>query len=474
MSSVRFRSLSQIFTLAVVLISVPLVAGTVLAFFYIERLSSDSRELVVRSLEIGRESEKLIAHIEELSRTARQYLVVRDQEVYNLYSQKHVRLIDTVEWLELLMDNQEAKQVLADIREASWTALERMQQASDSPEAEIDTEIFDRLIGLSEDLSFFSNDAIRGRLDETTRRVETARGGLYWVWGVSAVLIVAFIMVFAWFIARPLRRMDTQIRRLGRGYFDDPIKIEGSSDIAELGSRLDWLRERLLEVDRIKEHFFRETSHQLKTPLASIREGVDLLLEQAQDSDPEHRRQVLELVHGNSTELQRMLDNMLKFSAWRADPGHLHKERFEMKPVVEGVVRRFSTQVMTHELEVRVDCPEDFEVNMDREKCRVILDNLVSNAVKFSPQKGVIFVRVSRERSGLRIAVSDQGPGIRPDLRDRIFELFYLREGSDSNGTQGSGIGLALVKAYAQAHGGEVRVESSEYNGARLVVEIPQ
>lgn len=473
MSPIRFRSLSHIFALAVVLVSVPLVVGSALTFFYIQRLSNDSRDLVVRSLEIGRESEKLTDHIEELNRTAQQYVVVRNEEVYNLYAQKHFRLIDILEWLELLVEKPEARQVLKNIREVSNTAFERIQQLSRSADEEIDTSVFDRLAGLSEDLGFFSDTAIRNQLDLAARRVDTARWVLYWVWGISSVLIVAFVVVFTFFIARPIRRMDSYIRRLGQGHFDEPIKIEGPVDIADLGDRLDWLRNRLVEVDQIKERFFREVSHQLKTPLASIREGTDLLMDQCGNVDGALQAEVLRLLHNNSVELHRMLENMLSFSAWRADPGNLYKQRFLIRPLVESIVQRFGTLLLSHGIDIKVECPDDLEVEMDRDKCRIVMDNLISNAIKFSPEHGTIMVNASRDRSFVRIEVSDQGPGVGPDQRERIFELFYLGEGPMSSAERGSGVGLALVKAYARAHGGDVSVSSSPDNGARFRVEIP-
>ncbi|HSH41002.1 MAG TPA: HAMP domain-containing sensor histidine kinase [Arenicellales bacterium] len=474
MSPVRFRSLLQIFLIGVVLVSVPLLAGTVLTFVYIERLSDDSRSLVVRSLEIGRETEKLIDHIEELSRTAQQYVVVGDEELYNLYTQKHFRLIDTLEWLELLVDKQEAQQVLDDIRVVSEAAFRQIQSLSISPGAEISGDNFDRLVELSDNLRFFSSAAIRNQLDTAARRVETARLTLYWIWIVSSLFMIAFVALFAWVIAKPIRRLDAHIRRLGQGRFDTPIRIEGPADIAELGERLDWLRTRLGEVDLIKERFFREMSHQLKTPLASIREGTDLLRDDPRAMAGERGREVLDLVHNNSIELQRMLDNMLNFSAWRADPGRLYRDRFQLRPVLESVAQRFRASMMTRGLEIGVDCPESLTVEMDREKCRVILDNLISNAVKYSPDNGEITVTAGESRAGVSICVADQGPGVPPAERDRIFELFYLSDTPAGSQNRGTGIGLALVRAYVEAHGGTVTVESEQNSGAQFRVTIPQ
>lgn len=474
MSLFRFRSLSQIFLLGVVLISVPLLVGTVLTFIYIERLSAESRSLVVRSLEIGRETEKLISQIEELNRTAQQYVIVGDEELYNLYTQKHFRLIDTIEWLKLLVARPEARQTLDDIRAVSQSAFEQMRMISPPPGTDVGNENFEKLTVLSDNLRFFSNSAIRNQLDIAAQSVETARITLYWIWGVSSLFMAAFIVIFAWFIARPIRRIDSYIRRLGQGYFEESITIEGPSDIAELGARLDWLRNRLGEVDKIKEQFFREMSHQLKTPLASIREGADLLRDESARIDPERREEVLELLHNNSVALQRMLDNMLKFSAWRADPGSVYRETFRIREVVEAVAHGFRASLLSRNLKIRMDCPEDLVVNMDREKCRVILDNLVSNAVKFSPEDGDIDISAAGDRHAVRIDVADQGPGVPPQERQRIFELFYLGDPPAGRRSRGTGVGLALVRAYVEAHGGRVSVESNQDMGARFRVAIPQ
>jgi len=456
------------------LICVPLFAGTVLTFIYIKRLSDDNRNLVVRSLEIGRETEKLIDHIEELNRTAQQYMVVGDDELFSLYTQKHSRLIDTLEWLEVLIDQKKARALLENIRTVSNSTFEQIKRKSRHPDTEIDTRRFEKLADLSDNLRFFSNTAIQKQLDTAAQRVKTARTALYWIWGTSSLFVIAFVVVFAWFIAKPIRRIDSRIRRLGQGDFDGSIRIHGPVDISELGDRLDWLGSRLSEADQIKERFFREMSHQLKTPLASIREGAGLLVDQGGRIDTMHQREVLEILHNNSIELQRMLDNMLNFSAWRADPGKLYRESFQIRQVADAVALRFRASLLSHNIQLRVDCREDMVVKMDRDKCRVVLDNLISNAVKFSPEGSCVEVNIVEKQNELLIVVTDQGPGVPEGEREKIFDLFYLSEQPGSGAYRGTGVGLSLVRAYAGAHGGRVDVETRPKGGARFSVVIPQ
>lgn len=474
MTPTKIRSLSQLFTLGIVLICVPLVAGTVLTFVYIKRLSDDSRNLVVRSLEIGRETEKLIGHIGELNRTARQYAVVGDKELFTLYTQKHLRLIDTLEWLEVLVQKKKARDLLDNIRSVSESAFDQMKLKSRFPNSNIDSGKFEKLVTLSDDLRFFSNTAIQDQLDMAARRVKTARVVLYWIWGVSSLLIVAFVVAFTWFIGRPIRRIDSHIRRLGQGDFERPITIRGPADIGELAARLDWLRTRLSEIDQIKERFFREMSHQLKTPLASIREGTGLLMDESGGNGTVRQQEVLGLLYDNSIELQRMLDNMLNFSAWRADPGNVYKECFDLSQVLETVSQRFRASFLNHGICIQTDCEKELMVEMDREKCKIILDNLISNAVKFSPEGGSISVEVSHDGSGICIKVSDEGPGVPPGEREKIFDLFYLRERPGGSNIRGTGVGLSLVRAYTEAHGGRVNVDSDTNGGACFSVFIPR
>lgn len=466
--------MSQIFTLGILLVSVPLLVGTVLTFIYIERLSDESHALVVRSMEIGRETERIVDHIEELNRAAQQYMVVKNEEIYSLYAQKHSRLIDMLGWLDLLVEAPETGQVIDDIHSVSISAFEEIKSVSGESDVELDESHFDELAELSESLSFFSNAAMRKKLNSAASRVDTARTVLYWTWGISLLFMLAFAAVFVWFIARPVRRMDEHIRRLGQGRFEEPVKIDGPADIAKLGIRLDWLRRRLSDVGRIKERFFREMSHQLKTPLASIREGTELLMGDGTELTLKDRREVLDLLYDNSVELQRMLENMLKFSAWRDNPENLYRERFYMEEMIENVASRFQSSILSRSLSVQVKCPHNLEVELDREKCRVIVDNLLSNAVKCSPAGGEIVISVCESGRFIYLDVVDQGSGIPEQDRNRVFELFYLGGEAEYGQSRGTGVGLALVKAYTEAHGGTVRVEPTQGKGAHIRVTFPQ
>lgn len=470
----RPRSLTQLFLFGIALFGLPLLIGSVWTFVHLDRLANETQSLVGRGLEIGRRSEKLSAQIGDLERNARQYIVVGERNLYDLYVQRYRGLVETLEWLELVVREAGARNLLDQIRSVSSESYAQMQARAASPDAPVNTEHFDQLVTLSEELQTFATRTVRSQLDSAVDLASRGHTVLYWVWGVSLSLMLSLLLFFTLFITRPIRRLDFHVRRLGRGEFNDPIEIAGPSDVSELAGRLDWLRRRLLEIESVKEQFFREMSHQVKTPLASIRQGTELLMDGSAARSDHDQKEVLEILHRNSLDLQRMLENLLGFSAWRADPHKLFTESFRIRPLLEGIVDRYGVALLSQSLQVRIHCPEDPIVHADRAKLRVVLDNLVSNAIKFSPQEGEISVRVARRKNGVVLDVMDQGPGVPPEERESVFELYYLGEQPTSGLFHGMGVGLALVRAYVEAHGGEVWFAAGENKGAHIRVFLPQ
>lgn len=470
----RPRSLTQLFVLGIALLGLPLLVGSIWTFVYLDRLAEGAQSLVGRGLEIGRRSEQLSAQIKDLERNARQYIVVGDRSLYDLFVERYNGLTETLEWLDLIVQEPGARKLLNEIRMVSRRSFEDMQQRAASDGALVDTGNFDTLGTLSQELQTFATRSLRARLDSTVDMASRGHTVLYWVWGVLPLLIVLLLVFVTLFIVRPLRRLDFHVRRLGRGVFDDSIEIAGPSDVSELAGRLDWLRRRLIEIENVKEQFFREMSHQVKTPLASIRQGTELLMGDSTVRSEDDRNEILEILHRNSLDLQRMLENLLGFSAWRSDPGQLFKETFRIAPILEGIVERYGVLMLSQSLRIHVDCPEDLAVHADRAKFRVVLDNLISNAIKFSPVEGTISVSVTKGGDGVVLDVVDQGPGIPPEENESVFELYYLGEQPTSGLMHGMGVGLALVRAYIEAHGGRVWFVAGEKQGAHVKAFFPE
>jgi two-component system sensor histidine kinase GlrK len=285
---------------------------------------------------------------------------------------------------------------------------------------------------------------------------------------VTALLALLFVML----LVRPLKQIDRAIAKLGSGQFETPIAISGPTDLEQLGQQLEWLRTRLVELEDEKNRFLRHMSHELKTPLANLREGTELLMEGAVgDLDPA-QREVTAILRENGIRLQRMIENLLSFSAWAAKGGALELSEFRLRPLVKSVMDSQQLTLVGQRLRLDLKVP-DVDVTADRGKLRLILDNLLSNAVKYTPKQGTIHLWFRQADGELVIDCGDSGPGILKVDRARIFEAFYTGTKPPAGHVPGTGIGLSVVMDFVKAHGGTIVLVDGEFTGAHFRISLP-
>jgi two-component system sensor histidine kinase GlrK len=277
--------------------------------------------------------------------------------------------------------------------------------------------------------------------------------------------------VFTLGIGRPLRQIDRAIDELGRGAFFRAIRVSGPLDLERLGRQLEWLRQRLLDFAQERNRFLRHMSHELKTPLANIREGTELLMDGAVGPLENAQREVAGILRENGIRLQRMIENLLSFSAWQTNSVGLELSEFRVRPVIKQVIENQQLALLAQRvrLDVRV---EDVTLFADRGKLRLILENLLSNAVKYSPRSGTIVVRAHAEGEDFVLEVADTGPGIPAEERASVFDAFYTGRAPGGN-VKGTGIGLSVVLEFVNVHRGNIEIVEGEWNGAHFRIRMP-
>jgi two-component system sensor histidine kinase GlrK len=284
-------------------------------------------------------------------------------------------------------------------------------------------------------------------------------------------LIVIVVLLFALRLSRPLRQIDRAIGELGRGNFSNSIVINGPVDLERLGHQLEWLRNRLLELAQERNRFLRHLSHELKTPLANIREGTELLMDGAVGELESGQREVTAILRDNGIKLQRLIENLLSFSAWQSNSTGLDVTEFRLRPVVKQVLENQQLTLVSQRVRLDVHV-EDVTLVADRGKIRLILENLLSNAIKYSPRGGVIYLRASTSGEQLLLEVGDSGPGIPHEDRARIFDAFYTGRAPGGR-VRGTGIGLSVVNEFVNVHHGTVEIVDGEVPGAHFRIRMP-
>jgi two-component system sensor histidine kinase GlrK len=293
----------------------------------------------------------------------------------------------------------------------------------------------------------------------------------------STAVALTIALALTRYIARPIAEIDGAIRQLGGADFSRSIAVRGPEDLRYLGRRLDWLRRRLDEFETQKNRFLRHVSHELKTPLTALREGAELLHDEVAGSLTPMQKQVVGIMRDNSVKLQRLIEELLDYQRALHAAASLEVKTVLLDELVSDAARAHQLAAASKGLRLVLDAPAA-TLDADPEKLRSIVDNLISNAVKFTPPGGTISVKARVLGGEAVIEVLDSGPGVPPEERESIFNLFFRgRTRVESNTAGGhvksSGLGLAIARELVEAHGGQIAVVA-EGTGGHFRVTLPR
>jgi len=469
----RPKSILRLILAGFLLVTFPLMVALVVATVAVDRLVGHSQNALLQSVLVTQGTQVLEEAITAMERNARQYQVLGDKVLLDVYLENHDRFIDTSRSLELLELEQGQLKLLEEliIGEDELHAV-LVTYPHDAAETEAALSAFTALAQIAQQI-LIDNQSLISRGAEQIRDQAKKVQRLLVLQAVALVpLVLVLTMFFAYLIARPIRQVDQAIRRLGDGDFSMPAAVRGPRDLEQLGNRLDWLRDRLLELEQEKTKFLQHISHELKTPLTTIREGTELLREQVVGKLNGEQREIAGILHDNSLQLQKLIEDLLNFSSLRSRSSHVLHEPVELHTVIEDVLEDHKLAMLARKLVLQASL-DPVTVSGDQEKLRIIVDNLVSNAIKYSPDGSELSVSLSASADDATIDVVDAGPGIPAAEREQVFEAFYQGAPASKGHVRGSGLGLSIAREYAQAHGGDIHVIDSDETGAHLQVVLP-
>jgi two-component system sensor histidine kinase GlrK len=468
----RPRSLSGLILLGLLVVSLPLLAGVLSAGFEMGRLSDSSERLVVYGVQATRYTQALVRQVAAMERTARLYQLLGQPQLKSLFDENHRRLGLVLDGVTARPGDAERDAVVAGIRRRADAIAEALSSGTSARRADALRE-FGPLATDTGRLSLLASQQIDRELRAVQAETEQARSRLLWQTAALIPLTVALALAFTYVLGRPLRDIDRAIANLGNGRLDETVSVRGPpTDLEALGRQIEWLRQRLLEVSEERELFLRHVSHELKTPLANIREGSELLLEGTVGTLRPQQQEVTNILRENSLRLQQLIENLLSYSEWKSSRGVLDTREFRLPPLVDSVVESYLLLSQARALQVVTDV-EELSLHADQAKLRLVLDNLVSNAIKFTPEGGTIRIAAHRDATHVTIEVEDSGPGVPDAERGRIFEPFFQGATPQGGLVRGTGIGLSVVQEIVQAHGGSIELTEGVLSGACFRVRIP-
>src|SRR5258706_7528762 len=338
------------------------------------------------------------------------------------------------------------------------------------------SEGLDRLIDSAREVLAINNRIVDREVERLRVNAENVQRGLILLVLFSTAVALGIALALTRYIARPIAQIDSAIRQLGGADFSRHIAVRGPEDLRYLGRRLDWLRRRLDEFETQKNRFLRHVSHELKTPLTALREGAELLHDKVAGPLTPGQAQIVGILRDNSVKLQRLIEELLDYQRALHAAASLEMKTLMLDEMVAEAARAHELAARSKGLRFALEAQSTL-LEADPDKLRSVLDNLISNAVKFTPAGATITVRARAMSGEAVIEAIDSGPGIPVEERESIFNLFFRgrtrAETSANAAIKGSGLGLAIARELVEAHGGRIAVVG-EGGGGHFRVTLPR
>jgi two-component system sensor histidine kinase ChvG len=275
-------------------------------------------------------------------------------------------------------------------------------------------------------------------------------------------------------IAEPVHRLAEAADRVRRGRVGRetiPRMDERQDEIGELAASLSAMTQALYDrIDAI-ESFAADVAHELKNPLTSLKNAVEMLV---RAKDDESRLKLMAIVKSDVGRIDRLITDISDASRLDAEMSREEQEPVEIARLLETIVEVYRTTGHAREIALTVDLPTDATAIGRAERFGQIFRNLIDNAISFSPPEGIVRIGAEQRDHFVRVTVDDDGPGIPPDNLETIFNRFYTERSSEQGGFgKNSGLGLSIARQIATGAGGRIWAENREPHGARFVVELP-
>ena len=463
-------SFPQLLLAAFLLIGLLLGATAVRALFSLETLMGQSQASAAQAVELTSAAQSLSERSLAMERAARQSLVLRDATLRRQFDEGARQAQDILQRLE---DNdlppetaqawrEQLDRITHDLDHPSEASIPQDQRVAQSFR---DLDQLNRTVAQQvQGIMAERNTALQDRLDHSRRQLAIQVTG-------SILLSAAMAIGFGVWLAKPLQRLENAIVGLGENRLSETIDVPGPPDIQRVGQQLEWLRLRLTELDADKARFLRHVSHELKTPLASLREGVAVLGDGVAGPLNDNQAEVVRILQHNTHGLQQQIEALLQFNAAAFEARQLRRQPTDLRAVVDHQVEALRLRWQSRQIRVQVD-GEVPTLPLDAEKMGSAIGNLLINAIRFSPPGSAVQIRLSREPALVRLELIDEGPGVDEQDRPYVFEPFYRGRRQPDDAVRGTGIGLSIVQEYIQAHGGRVQLIDTS-RGAHFRIELP-
>ncbi|HZL92335.1 MAG TPA: HAMP domain-containing sensor histidine kinase, partial [Vicinamibacterales bacterium] len=449
----RPRSIASLLLIGFATILTPLIAAVVTAVVQVDRLAAQSRAAVLEAAVTTQQSRGLVESLSDMRRPFLQYQATGDTDFYSIYVERRTAFLTSLRNLPQRNLTARGKEHLDDLARREQALFEVFGTAPATAQAAATTALADaerawtELNDVARSILAENSSFIEAQVNYTTQKANELQRTLLIQ---AAAVIPGTIVLAALFIVlitRPMREIVKAIRRLGAQQLAESIEVSGPRDVEELGKLLDWLRRRIQQLEHQKMTFLRHISHELKTPLTTIREGSALLSEVLADA-PDDAAEIARIIHTNGLHLQKLIEDLLRFSETQDVATELTvSERVDLRALVLSVTSALALAAGAKGIDVVTDL-KPTAIRGDENKIRIVIENLLTNATKYTPPGGRISIALRRTDDRVILDVRDTGPGVDDADAEKIFEPFQQGTAECTASVKGTGLGLSIAKEY--------------------------
>lgn len=289
--------------------------------------------------------------------------------------------------------------------------------------------------------------------------------------GMISLFLSLFIAAFmAKRLSTPILRVIEAAHKISKGYYQDRITEKSSiKEISQLTETINDLAETLEKQEMLRKRLTADVAHELRTPLATLQSHMEAMIDGVWEPDIDR----LKSCHEEIVRISRLVGDLEKLAKYESESLILNKTRFDVSELIRHIIKNFEMDFINKRLDIKFYGQKEI-VFADKDKISQVIINLLSNALKYTPEGGRVEVKVECNGDMINIIVKDTGEGISPEDLPYIFERFYRADKSRNRLTGGAGIGLTIAKAIVEAHKGRIRANSRINEGTEFIVSLPK
>lgn len=292
---------------------------------------------------------------------------------------------------------------------------------------------------------------------------------------IGAVIVVSIL--FARYMAAPIQRLNEAALDIAKGNLDRKIDLNRNDEFGTLADSLNHMagtlradNEKLKRLNEKQSQFFADITHEVRNPLHTISGALEML--ELENLQPEKKKQYMVTAQKQIKRVARLFEDIKTLQRYDFDENFINRVDFDLKEVVDEVMTVYQPLAQEKGLSLKAKNLKSYTVNADPDKIEQVMDNLISNAIKYT-QKGKVEVGFDQKDELIEVYVKDTGPGIGKEHLDRLFDRFYRTDKARSRDKGGTGLGLSVVKGILNAHQSDIKVESEEDSGSRFYFRLP-